>query len=391
MTFPLLDKDGMHAREAETLAGYAMPSARSRGRRHREPESPYRTAFQRDRDRIIHSTAFRRLEYKTQVFVNHEGDHYRTRLTHTLEVAQISRSIARILRLNEDLVEAIALSHDLGHPPFGHAGESALDLLTRDSGGFDHNLQSLRVVDLLEKRYPEFEGLNLSWEIRESIVKHGVDGDAGQRQRIKGEFDPGSQPLLEAQLTDIADALAYDTHDIDDGLRSGFITIEDLRDVRLWADAERQVAAANPSMVSKTLVARTISRMIDSQITDLILTTRRRLEEEGVDSLEKVRLSSGPLVGFSEEMAALKKELQSFLLGRLYNHYRAVKMTEKARRFVSEIFEEYSRNPLQLPPEYQRRVAEEGAARVICDYIAGMTDRFCQDEYRRLFHPFERV
>lgn len=387
MRFYLLDAEGMGLREEEGLAGYAMRSSRSLGRAYPEPEAKYRTSFQRDRDRIVHSTAFRRLEYKTQVFVNHEGDHYRTRLTHTLEVAQIARSIARVLRLNEDLVEAISLSHDLGHSPFGHAGEEALDELMREHGGFNHNRQTLRVIEHIESRYPEFQGLNLTREIRESIAKHGDRWDAA----LVAEYDPDAKPLLEAQLVDVADSLAYSNHDIDDGLRSRFIGLEDLRDVHLWREVETTIVATNPPMDPKTLVARMISRLINLQVTDLIEATFLRLEENGVDSVEKVRRSPSRLVKFSPEMAAMKKEMDDFLGARLYSHYRTLKMAEKAKRFIREIFREYDRNPRQLPPEFQARIPIDGKARVICDYVAGMTDRYCQDEYKRLFHPFERV
>ena len=387
MKFCLLDVDGMLRRETSELAPYAMRCAESRGRAFPEPPSRFRTTFQRDRDRIVHSTAFRRLEYKTQVFVNHEGDHYRTRLTHTLEVAQISRSMARALRLNEDLVEAISLAHDLGHSPFGHAGEQALNELLREWGGFNHNRQSLRVVDYLEKRYPEFPGLNLSYEIRESIAKHGDR----YRDDLAPEYHPEESPLVEAQLVDIADSLAYGNHDVDDGLRSHFITLEELREVRLWSEAEKTVLDAHPPMKSKTLVARTVSRLIDLQVTDLIEATLRRLELHGIDSVEKVRKHQGKLVGFSDGMGAFKREMDGFLSAKLYNHYRTLKMAEKARRFVAEIFREYMRNSKQLPPAFEERIAIDGKARVICDYIAGMTDRFCQDEYKKFFHPFERV
>ncbi len=388
MNWPLLNVDALHEREAKWLAGYAMRSSDSRGRTFDEPTSPFRPCYQRDRDRIIHSTAFRRLEYKTQVFVNHEGDHYRTRLTHTLEVAQISRSIARALALNEDLVEAIALCHDVGHSPFGHAGEEALDDLMRDHGGFNHNRQSLRVVDELEKHYPEFDGLNLSWEVRESIVKHG-DHEFGE---VVEQFEPGARPLLEAQLADIADSLAYDNHDIDDGVRSHFITIDDLRDLRLWSDAEDHVRTCHGSSLDVgVLTARTVSHLIDRQIQDLLTTTLRRLEERGVRTVEQVRAFPSNIVGFSAELTALKREMQSFLHENLYRHYRTLKMSEKAKRFIAQIFGEYMRDPRQLPPSFQDRIPDHGQARVICDYIAGMTDRYCQDEYKRLFHPFERV
>ncbi|MEC8895207.1 MAG: deoxyguanosinetriphosphate triphosphohydrolase [Planctomycetota bacterium] len=386
--FSLFDKEAIQQREDSTLAPYACRSDCSRGRRHPEPDSRFRTDFQRDRDRIIHSTAFRRLEYKTQVFVNHEGDHYRTRLTHTLEVAQVSRSIARALGLNEDLIEAISLSHDLGHPPFGHAGEDALDELMAEQGGFNHNAHTLRVVDVLERRYSEFDGLNLSWEIRESIIKHG-DHFA---DTLGEEFEPSLQPLLEAQLADLADSLAYGSHDIDDGLRAGFISFEDLRQTSLWQEAEEEVLGQlGAGLDAKTLAARTVSCLIDLQIHDLVETTVSRLKEHGISSVEEVRAHPGLLAGFSDEMAARKKALKEFLYSRVYRHYRTVKMQEKAKRFVREIFSEYARDPRQLPPDYTSQVEEQGVHQVISDYIAGMTDRFCQDEYRRLFHPYERI
>ena len=387
----LLDREANQRQESALLAPYATASRLTRGRRYPETPSRFRTDFQRDRDRIIHSTAFRRLEYKTQVFVNHEGDHYRTRLTHTLEVAQISRSIAKVLRLNEDLVEAIALVHDLGHPPFGHAGEEALNELLLDDGGFDHNLQSLCVVDRLEKRYPEFDGLNLTYEVRESIVKHGSYAPDSSRAKVLEEFDPAAQPLLEAQLADLADSLAYTNHDIDDGLRAGFITPEELRDVPLWRDAEREMIDSNPPMAPKTLFARTISHMIDVQVSDLIESTHARLSSLGIDSVEKVRAAGDLMVKFSEPIAARTEEMQSFLYDRLYRHYRTLRMTEKAQRFIRQVFEEYARNPQQLPPDFLDRLDVDETPRVICDYIAGMTDRYFQDEYRRLFHPFERM
>lgn len=383
----LLERDAMHRREAQILALLAVSSKDSRGRLYPETEPRFRTCFQRDRDRIVHSTAFRRLEYKTQVFVNHEGDHYRTRLTHTIEVAQISRSIARVLRLNEDLVEAIALAHDLGHSPFGHAGEEALNELMKEHGGFNHNRQSLRVVDSLEKRYPEFDGLNLSWEIRESIAKHGDHFQKG----LEPEFEPAWQPCLEAQLADVADSLAYDNHDIDDGLRSRCITLEDLRAVRLWKEAEASIRSSRSQLEPKTLVARTISYLIDLQVTDLIEATHARLVAARIDTLSGVRAAPRKLVGFSPSMEEKKREMQTFLMEHLYQHYRTLKMAEKAKRFIQEVFLEYLRCPRQLPPAYQKRIDGEGTARVICDYVAGMTDRFCQEEYKRLFDPFEKV
>ena len=386
--FFLVDIEAIHEREDATLAPYAMRSSQSRGRRHPEPNSPSRTIFQRDRDRIIHSTAFRRLEYKTQVFVNHEGDHYRTRLTHTLEVAQVARSIARALGLNEDLCEAISLSHDLGHPPFGHAGEDALDELMADHGGFNHNAHTLRVVDVLEKRYSEFEGLNLCWEIREAIIKHGDHFS----ETLAEAFEPGLQPPLEAQLSDLADSLAYSSHDIDDGLRAKFITFEDLRQTSLWGEAEEQVLGQlGTNLDEKTLAARTVSCLIDLQIQDLVETTLQGLKENGISSVEDVRSHQGLLAGLSPQMAARRAELKEFLYSKVYRHYRTMKMQEKAKRFIREIFTEYARDPRQLPPDYARQAGDDDLHQVITDYIAGMTDRFCQDEYRRLFHPYERI
>lgn len=383
----LKTRTDLQSLESDKLAPYAMQSEDSLGRKVQEDVPRFRAPFQRDRDRIVHSTAFRRLEYKTQVFVNHEGDHYRTRLTHTLEVAQISRSMARALGLNEDLVESIALSHDLGHPPFGHAGEDALDSLMKDFGGFNHNEQTLRVVDLLELRYPEFDGLNLSWEIRESIVKHGKHDMGG----IPAEFHPTWFPLLEAQLADIADSLAYDSHDIDDGLRSGILTFEGMREIALWREAEKELVGSHTEIDPKVFTARMVSYLIDQQVRDLLETTHLRLEEESIDSVEAVRSHEGVLVGFSDEMAKKTAELESFLSERLYHHFRTRRMAEKAKRFVVAVFDEYQRAPEQLPPDFRRRLGSEETVRVIGDYVAGMTDRYCQEEYKMLFQPFERM
>ncbi|MEM7261985.1 MAG: deoxyguanosinetriphosphate triphosphohydrolase [Planctomycetota bacterium] len=366
------------------LAPFAMRSSESRGRDHDEPEEFFRSAFQRDRDRIVHSTAFRRLEYKTQVFVNHEGDHYRTRLTHTIEVAQISRTVARALSLNEDLVEAIALSHDLGHPPFGHAGEDKLDELMEHRGGFNHNRHSLRVVEELEKRYPDFPGLNLSWEIRESIAKHYGRFEEPSLQR----FDPDGLPLLEAQLADIGDSLAYDTHDLDDGLRSGYIHVDELRSLEIWQEAEERVRERWPQIDERRRIARSVSRLIDAQVQDLIVESKRRIAESGVRSVEDVRAAKQPLIAFSKSMAGKKRKLEQFLRANLYQHYRSKKIAEKGKRFIEAIFLEYLREPGQLPGHHRRRIESEGVERVICDYLAGMTDRFCLQEYMRLFVPF---
>lgn len=373
-----------HLGEERNLAPYGMRSRDSRGREYPESADPLRTPFQRDRDRILHSTAFRRLEYKTQVFVNHEGDHYRTRLTHTLEVAQVSRTVGRVLGLNEDLVEAIALSHDLGHPPFGHAGETQLDQLMEGYGGFNHNLHALRVVDLLEKRYPDFPGLNLSWEIREAMAKHYGRFD----QEFLLVFGPDDPPVLEAQVADIGDSLAYDSHDLDDGLRSGILSTDALSDIELWREAEATVLDRWPGVDTRRRIARTISQLIALQVSDLLATTRANIEAHGVDSVAEVRQSSAPIVSFSRSMDAKKRTLQSFLREELYHHHRSLKIAAKGRRFIERIFREYLREPAQLPKGFRERLAAEGTHRVVCDYVAGMTDRFCLEEYRRLFVPF---
>jgi dGTPase len=377
------------AREAAALAPYAMRSRDSRGRRHPEPEHALRMAFQRDRDRIIHSSAFRRLEYKTQVFVNHEGDYYRTRLTHTMEAAQVTRTLARILGLNEDLAEAVALAHDLGHTPFGHAGERTLDRLMGPHGGFDHNSQSLRIVDVLEERDPTFRGLNLSWEVREGIVKHSTRYD---RPQVR-EFDPELAPCLEAQIVDFADEIAYNAHDIDDGLKSGMLDPEELAGVSLWADAMGEVgkrAAAAPSHVRHYQGVRTV---IDRLVTDLCETLLGRIRELRVERLADVRAVKPRLVEFSPAMTERNRELKSFLYDRLYTHYRVTRMTQKADRIMSALFEVYMQEPKQLPPHVTQRAAEEKelVPRVIADYIAGMTDRFALQEYKKLFDPEERV
>ncbi|MFN0058552.1 MAG: deoxyguanosinetriphosphate triphosphohydrolase [Planctomycetota bacterium] len=371
-------------REESLLAGFAMRSRASRGRVHEDQAAGLRTAFQRDRDRIVHSTAFRRLQYKTQVFVNHEGDHYRTRLTHTLEVAQIARTVARALALNEDLVEAIALSHDLGHPPFGHAGEDQLHDLMAAHGGFNHNRHCLRVVDVLERRYPDFPGLNLSWELRESIAKHYGRFDA----RELASFEPALKPLLEAQIVDIGDALAYDSHDLDDGMRSGYLQLDELKTLELWRLAELQVAERWPQADQRASVARTVSRLIDAQVQDLLAETRRQLAALGVRSVDDVRRAPNLLAQFTPEMQRMKRELKSFLRERLYRHPRSVRMAEKGKRFIAAIFNEYLRAPGQLPIEYRKRAERDGLQVAVCDYLAGMTDRFCLREYMRLFVPY---
>jgi dGTPase len=376
-------------REAAALAPYAMRSRDTRGRVHPEPEHPSRMAFQRDRDRIIHSTAFRRLEYKTQVFVNHEGDYYRTRLTHTVEAAQVTRTLARMLGLNEDLAETVALAHDLGHTPFGHAGERTLDRLMAPYGGFEHNAQSLRIVDVLEERYPRFRGLNLSWEVREGIVKHSTRYDRPQVV----EFGADTAPCLEAQIVDFADEVAYTAHDVDDGLQSGMLDPDELLGVPLWAEAWRDATDAAPEAPWRVARYQAVRRLIDWMVTDLAETLHERLAREGIASLEGVRRVKPRLVEFSAAMGERHRALKSFLFDQLYHHHRVTRMTQKADRIMSALFEVYMHEPRQLPPHVTRRTVDEGETmpRVIADYIAGMTDRFALEEYKKLFDPYERV
>ena len=389
-TQPCLTREMQEAREAEWLAPYAMKSRDTRGRIHAEPEDPHRTVYRRDRDRIIHSTAFRRLEYKTQVFVNHEGDYYRTRLTHTLEVAQIAVSIARTLRLNEDLIETMALAHDLGHPPFGHAGEDALRALMKEHGGFDHNLQGLRIVDRLEARYPQFRGLNLTWEVREGINKHRTPFD--HADYTFAELDPKLPPLLEGQLVDIADEIAYDNHDLDDGLTSGMIHEEELESsIPMWKTAAAQVRAMQPDPPQEIRKYQVIRTLINEQVTDLVKTTAERLQERRLQSVADVRQCRERVVGFSRAMAEQRKPLKAFLWNRLYRHYRVVRMSDKARRILTELFRAYVEQPEQLPPTTYGRLKEESIHRVICDYIAGMTDRYAMEEFQKFFDPYTRV
>ena len=383
----MLTREGLEEREDSNLASYAMKSMNTRGRVYPEEEHPYRSVYQRDKDRIIHSTAFRRLEYKTQVFVNHEGDHYRTRLTHTIEVAQIARCISRALFLNEDLSEAIALAHDLGHTPFGHSGEDALRILMKDHGGFEHNVQGLRVVDVLEKRYSQFAGLNLSWEVRESIAKHNILSDD---PNVK-QFDLSRQPLLEAKIVDIADSIAYDNHDIDDSLKAGLITESGLEEVELWRYAKEKVREQYSNLSKDMENTHTIRYLIDMEVTDLIEHTQLMIEKMKIRTTDDVQESKERLVSFSPEISKKKLELQEFLQENAYNHYRVVRMADKAKRFVGELFKTFVENHMQLPSEYQKWIEEAGLYQGVCDYIAGMTDRFAQDEYLKLFYPYERV
>lgn len=365
------------------LAPYAARSAATRGRAHAEPPAIARSQFQRDRDRIIHSTAFRRLEYKTQVFVNHEGDLFRTRLTHSLEVAQIGRSIARNLRVNEDLVEAIALAHDLGHTPFGHAGQDALAECMKPYGGFEHNLQSLRVVDELEERYGGFDGLNLCFETREGILKHCSLENARRLGALGERFIGRRQPSLEAQIANLADEIAYNNHDIDDGLRSGLLLLSQLEEVPIFARHVREVRERYPALAERRLVHETVRRMINSLITDLIAETRRRIAAAGPESVDAVR-AAPPLVAFSDAVRREGDELKLFLREHLYRHYQVMRMTSKARRIVRELFDAFMDDPRLLPTDHRLR-AERDRPRAIADYVAGMTDRYAIKEHRRLF------
>jgi dGTPase len=366
------------AEERERLAPCAVKSCESRGRVVPEPEHPYRTAFQRDRDRVVHSRAFRRLEYKTQVFVHHEGDHYRNRLTHTLEASQIARTTARALRLNEDLAEAVVLAHDLGHTPFGHAGEHALAALMRDSGGFDHNRQSLRVVDLLEERYPDFRGLNLSAETREGILKHGAPWEHPIPLPPRAEHPP-----LEAQVGDHSDEIAYLIHDLDDGLRSKLLTLGLLEEVPLWRETRRRVGQRLGDVDERVRRAQTLVALVDLLVTDLVEETARRVARAGADSPDAVRTAKDALASFSEPVQAGKSALKEFLYENLYHHPSVRRMTERAERVVSDLFRFYREDPRRLPPRLGARMAEEGEARAVADYVAGMTDRFALAEHER--------
>jgi len=388
---------GSHA-SREALAPYAAREEQSRGRRHPEPKPDFRGEYQRDRDRIIHANAFRRLVYKTQVFVNHEGDLYRTRITHSLEVAQIARSIARALNLNETLTEAISLAHDLGHTPFGHAGQDALNQCMRPYGGFEHNLQSLRVVDELEDRYADFHGLNLTFECREGILKHCSLRNARQLGELGERFIRRRQPSLEAQLANLADEVAYNNHDVDDGLRAGLIDVADLRKVGLF---DRHYTAAwrqHSGLSERKLVHETIRRMINYVVVDIIHTTTARIRKARPASIAEVRARAQPLVAFSAPVLEAHQELKGFLRERVYRHHRVLRMTSKARRVLTELFGAFNGDVSLMPEEHRdiARVGESergaaGRARAVADYIAGMTDRYAILEHRRLFDPGERT
>jgi dGTPase len=373
------------------LASYAAIDEQSRGRRFPEPPPRFRAEFQRDRDRIVHSNAFRRLVYKTQVFVNHEGDLYRTRITHSLEVAQIGRTVARAININETLTEAICLAHDLGHTPFGHAGQDALNDCMREYGGFEHNLQSLRVVDELEERYAEFSGLNLTFECREGVLKHCSVQNARQLGDVGERFINRTQPGLEAQLANLADAIAYNNHDVDDGVRAGLINVDDLRDVRVFARFHSAVAELYPQTPPRRQLYETIRRMVDYLVSDLIVQSKKNIVESGVDSIQAVRAHSRPLISLSEGVLDEHQELKRFLRAKLYNHPKVREVMDEAGSTLKDLFDAYMDDPSRLPPEHQSMVAraesdggKPARARVVADYVAGMTDRFAYVEATRL-------
>ena len=375
-----LTREQLEANEQRNLAPYGMHSAASKGRHFQEDEPPYRTAFQRDRDRILHTTAFRRLEYKTQVFIIHEGDYYRTRLTHTLEVAQIGRTIARALGANEDLEEAICLAHDLGHSPFGHSGEVGLARLMKDYGGFDHNKQSLRIVTELEERYPDFPGLNLTWEVREGIVKHESEYDISDAT----DYDPDLRGNLEAQIANAADELAYTAHDLDDGLRSGMITPEMLEGITLWEILVKSVGWRG-GVLDDLSRHRLIRRLIGLEVTDLVNTTDQCIRENNIRSVEELQKLPFNVIGFSEDMLRRNRQMKDFLYANMYRHHRVVRMAVKAERIISDLFNAYQSESSMLPNHVQKFIEARGLERTICDYIAGMTDRFALQEHNKLF------
>lgn len=386
----IIDRNVQEKREREYLAPYAFLSENSVGRQWPEHECIYRTAFQRDRDRIIHSKAFRRLEYKTQVFAYYEGDHYRTRLTHTLEVAQIARSVAQYIGANEDLTHAIALAHDLGHTPFGHAGEKSLHHLMEGFGGFEHNRQSLRVVDLLETRYPDFPGLNLTFETRSGIIRHTTRYDQAPEETLS-QFVTTPEPALEAQIVNIADEIAYSCHDIEDGLRSGFFTESDLAELDIWSEVKRLVTEQLRLLDEDTLRYQCIRFLIDLFIRDVLSRTEQLLTNLNVTTPAQIMAASENVVSFSDRMKNGKTQLDGFLYNKFYTHYKIMRMQYKADRLLSDLFREYVQRPFQLPPGVQRRINEAGESieRIVCDYIAGMTDRFALYEHRKLFLPYE--
>jgi dGTPase len=373
--------------ELLTLAPYALKSANSRGRVYPEPESETRTAYGRDRDRIIHTTAFRRLEYKTQVFVFYEGDHYRTRLTHTLEVSQLGRALARGLGCNQDLTEAICLAHDLGHPPFGHAGEFALNALTQPYGGFNHNTQSYRIVTKLERRYPDFEGLNLTYETREGMIKHETDYDKSNAT----EYEPDKRGSLEAQIANLADEIAYNAHDLDDGLRADLFELSELDELTLWQELKAVAGWQNWEPFTAIVRHEIIRELIGMSVTNVMEHTAVHLRQHQIDSPEKAQAHPTNLVSYSPDFALKVRQLKGFLLARMYRHYRLVRMQTKAERFITELFTAYTKEPKMLPTDTQKQLENAPLHRVVTDYIAGMTDRFALDEWQKLFDPYIRV
>lgn len=378
----IFNREQLEEIESRGLAPYGIRSKNSRGRLYPEDEPEYRTRFQRDRDRILHTTAFRRLEYKTQVFINYEGDYYRTRLTHTLEVAQIGRSIALALGANETLTEAICLAHDLGHPPFGHSGETSLARLMRDVGGFDHNKQSFRIITELERRYPEFPGLNLSWEVLEGIVKHETEYDISDAR----DFNPDLRGSIEAQISNVADELTYTAHDLDDGLRSGMISAGMLEGIALWEILMKSVGWDGNNLNDLTR-HRLVRRLIGIEVNDLVSATDQRLRDSGVRSVDELQRLPYNVVGFSEDMRRRNRELKDFLFNNLYRHFRVMRMAVKAERILGDLFSAYRSEPTILPTHIQRLIDERGLDRTVCDYIAGMTDRFAIEEHQKLFDP----
>jgi len=383
----MLERRLLEKQEEERLAPYAIKSSQSRGRQYKEKEHLYRTVFQRDRDRIIHSTAFRRLQYKTQVFVNYEGDHYRTRLTHTLEVLQISKTIARSLNLNEDLVEAIALAHDIGHPPFGHSGEKTLHNLMKGYGGFEHNRQALRIVDYLEERYPNFRGLNLTWEVREGIIKHTTIYDTPEID----SFDLNKNASLETQVVNASDEIAYNNHDLDDGITSGLISMEEIDKIELWKSAYMKVERRYPELNKKIKKSLIIRELINMYVSDLLNETEKNLKRYKIKSPEDARNIDQKIVSNSASFNRKKEQISNFLFDNLYNHPHVIRMSDKADRFIKQLFTVYVNKPKLIPTEFLKLVEKDGVYRVICDYIAGMTDRFALNEYKKLFEPYEKV
>ena len=370
--------------EKQILAPYAVQAAQSKGRLHTESESAFRTAFQKDRDRVLHTSAFRRLEYKTQVFTNTQGDYYRTRLTHTLEVAQVGRTVARALGVNEDLTETIALSHDLGHPPFGHAGEKILDGLMAGHGGFDHNKQSLRVVTKLEKRYSDWDGLNLAWETLEGIVKHESEYDVSDASH----FEPTWRASLEAQIANLADETAYNAHDLDDGLRSGLLEARQLTEVEIWQKFTAELGF-NPEYLSEFERRVLIRELLGWVITDIVQTSSQNLEP--ILSLADVRAAQQPIIAHSPEARAMLRELKAFLYQNFYYHHRVMRQVHKAEHILTSLYKAFLSRPNMMPLNHQARVEKVGLERAICDYLAGMTDRFAMDEFNKLFEPYERT